>query len=280
MRFLARAIALLALAGSAHAEPLAFGARTLEVPAPEGFVGASRDVPQFVAISQAYLPASNRLVEVYISPDDLAAFTGLREPTLARYFQLQAARNMEGRAISAEGFEQARGIMEAELEKALSDTSAMTRELTEKGNAQLQETTGSQAKLSFGGIRYLGVTRREPWGLFFALESNVAVTGDPGGQQGGKVVSAGALVLVNHQLLNLYAYANDAPDAGAWTQGAVNAWADAVRAANPDDPAVAREAVDLAGNTDLFRWGGMIGGAVAGLLVAFAILAVRRMKNS
>jgi hypothetical protein len=58
-----------------------------------------------------------------------------------------------------------------------------------------------------------------------------------------RMMTANALVLVDHQLLYLYSYANDQlPDARGEAERSVSAWADAIRAANPDDPAVARQA--------------------------------------
>lgn len=272
---------MLGVLGAAWAAPVAFGERTLEIPAPGGFVPSAAEVPQFLEVSQGYLPPENRLVEIYVTPDDKAAFVEQRTPLLARYLQLQAARALEGKAISAAGFADARAVMESELEKVLGDAAETAGQLTTRGNDTLQDVTGSEATLSVGGVRYLGAFRREDWGLFFTLESDVTVSGSNiEGDVGGTVVSAGALVLANHQMLYLYAFANQADGARAWAQDAVSTWADAVRAANPDDPAVARAAVDLSGHTTLFRNVGMAVGAVAGVLVALAILALRRRKTA
>ena len=251
MRSLRRYTAALAVAtlltGSARAEPVAFAERTLEIPAPQGFVAAGKDDPTFLQILQAYLPAQNRLVEVYLTPDDKAAFAAQRQPQMARYFQLQVGRDMDGKPISAPGFEQARDGMERELEKALGQASGTASQLADQGNAELKQATGTEAEVSFGQIRYLGAFRREPWGLFFTLGSEVSVSGEA--PESGNVTSAGALMLANHQILYLYAYAADqTPAAREWAEQSVSAWADAVRAANPDDPAVAKIAQDLGGN--------------------------------
>jgi hypothetical protein len=280
LRLLALGLSL--LAGAALAAPTPFGDRTLDIPAPEGFVPSGAQVPQFLQISQGYLPPSNRLAEIYVTPDDLAAFQGGGgQPDLSRYLQLQVGRAVDGKPISAAGFEEARATMEAELEKALGTIDQTAPELAEKGNQQLKEITGNDAELKFGGVHYLGAFRREPWGLFFTVESKVSVSGsDPSANQSGTVVSAGGLVLINHQLLYLYAFSDEGETGREWAQRAVGAWADAVRAANPDDPALARDAVDLADHTDLFRYGGMAGGAIAGVIVALVLLAVRRAKNS
>lgn len=270
---------LLVLTGSAFAEPVAFGTRTLEIPAPPGFVTIGKEMPQFLQISQAFLPPDNRLAEIYIAPEDREDLRAAREPPLARYFQLQVGKSVEGKAISADGFAQASGSMESELEKALGSIDEQSKQIAEKGNQQLKELTGSDAQLEFGQIRYLGAFRREPWGLFFTLGSEVTLTGtDSGDGETGSVVCAGALVLVDHQILYLYAYADDTgASAREWVQGALSAWADAVRAANPDDPQVAATAVDFGGN-ESFKTGGAIVGGAAGLIIAL-LVASRRRKS-
>lgn len=280
LRRLATVFALL-LAGAAMAAPMSFGSRTLQIPEPAGFVPTAQDVPQFLALSQGYLPAANRLVEIYVTPDDKAAFAGQHAPQLARYLQLQANRSLEGKPVSATGFDEARDMMEAELEKALGNMDKTAAGLAEQGNEKLQEATGSQAELKFGGVQYQGAFRREPWGLFFTIQSQVSVSGSQvAGDDGGAIISAGALVLVNHQILYLYAFAGQADGARAWAEHAVSDWADALRAANPDDPALASQATDLSGHTDLFRYGGMAAGAAVGVLIALALLALRKHKTS
>ncbi len=262
-------------AGTLGAEPTAFGSRTLEIPAPDGFVPVGKDVPDYLSISQAYLPAQNRLVEIYTTAEDKAAFLAASEPELARYFQLQVARGIDGKTISSAEFSQASGLMEAELEKAFGNMTEQAAELAHKGNTALQEKTGSDAKVSFGGIRYLGVFRREPWAMFFTLGSDVQISGsDVDAGESGAMISAGALALINHQIVYLYAYADDTgPEAHAWAQNAVSAWADAVNRANPSDPAL--EASSRAfGGFDFGRigQGALIGGAIGLLIGLFAWL--------
>jgi hypothetical protein len=86
---------------------------------------------------------------------------------------------------------------------------------------------------------------------------------------------------VDHQLLYLYAYAdaND-PQARAWAERSVSAWADATRAANPDDPGVESQARQRSG----FDWGRVVKrGLLFGLIGALAALVagwLRRRKSN
>ena len=276
MRLLALGAFFGLLAGAAMAEPVAFGNRTLEIPEPQGFSGAAQADPQFLQVLQAYLPAQNRLVEVYLTPEDKAAFGEKRAPEMIRYLQLQVARAMDGKPIAATGFAQARDGMERELQKVLGNADSTAKALAEKGNAQLKQVTGSDAEVSFGEIRYLGTFRREPWGLFFTLGSDVSVSAEGADADSGTVTSSGALVLINHQILYLYAYAADqTPSTREWTERTVSQWADAVRAANPDDPAVAKVAQDF-GRGALFEKLAM---AATGLVVFLVVLFLTRKKR-
>jgi hypothetical protein len=268
---------LLAFAGSAQAEPVAFGTRSLEIPAPPGFVAVAQEMPQFLQISQAFLPPQNRLVEIYVAPEDREDLRAAREAPLARYFQLQVGKPVEGMVIAAGDFLQARDTMESELKKALGTLDEQSKQITEKGNEQLKQITGSDVEVEFGQIRYLGTFRREPWGLFFALGSDVSLSDAEG--ETSSVVCAGALVLVNHQVLYLYAYADDTgASAREWAQDAVSAWAEATRSANPDDPEIAKTAVSMGGNEN-FKTGGAIIGSGVGVIIAL-LVSRRRRKTS
>src|SRR3569623_46823 len=65
---------LLAFTGTlAVAAPATFGGRSIEIPSPERYVPVAAAVPKFIEIAQGFLPATNRLVEVYMVPADRAA---------------------------------------------------------------------------------------------------------------------------------------------------------------------------------------------------------------
>jgi hypothetical protein len=256
------------LAPAAAADPVAFGARSLEIPAPAGFVAVAGQMPRYLELSQAYLPAGNRLVEIYHSPADRDAMLQGQDIGLTRYHQLQTLRAFDGKPLSLAEFTAGMAQMETAIQATVENLD--TAPLTDAGNKALAEQTGDDAAISIGDTRYLGVFRREPWALFFSTTSQVAISGADG--HGGRVLCAGSAALINHQLVYLYAYTDDTgPEARSWAEAAVAGWADAVRAANPDDPAVAARAEAMRSSLDFPALGRntLIGACTGGLLGLF-----------
>jgi len=260
----------LAFAAPASADPYAFGKRTLEIPAPPGYVAVGKDVPGYMAFSQAYLPETNRLVEVFVPPASKAALLAGTQQRIPRYFQVQVLRSLDGTPLSAGDFAAGMDEVEEGLNAQMATLDEKAAELSEQGN----DAMGGQTKteLAIGGTQFHGITRREPWGLFFTASLQVTI------EQGGRtevvrLYGGNAIVLVNHQLLYLYSYADAADaDARAVAEASASAWADAIRAANPDDASVATMAVPMTANR---RTGsGLVRGALMGASIAVAILLV------
>jgi hypothetical protein len=265
---------LLALAVGAMATPQKFGSRQLEIPDPQGFVPLSAASPRFMEMAQAYIPPTNRLVEVYATPADRAVFAAGSGKDLARYLQLQTLRKVEGQPISSADFAEASQEMEAGLKEAFKSVDAQASELLGKGNAAAKEKIGVDPQIGASDFGYLGAYRREPWGMFFSLSTKVAV-----GAETHKMICAGALTLINHQLIYLYAYSTfDQPTDRTWAETAVSTWADAVHAANPDDAALEAQSQSLG-----FNWKGVgrsaFIGAIIGGLIGIVVTFVRKKQR-
>jgi len=250
----------------AAAATLQFGTRSLNIPEPQGFTALSSVSPRYMQLAQAYLPATNRLVEAYATPADAKALAEGRSSPLVRYLQLQAPRAAEGMPISETEFTQASKEMESQFETTMRNSKDTTDDLTQKGNAEIKRITSTDPKVALSGIEYLGAYRREPWGLFFTIKSGVSASG--GGNQ--TLVCAGALVMINYQLLFMYSYAqyHDSADR-EWVEQATSAWADATRAANPNDPAVAAKVKHGFFGGGIWR-NAIIGAIIGGIVGLFA----------
>lgn len=255
---------------------VSFGARMLEIPAPEGFEGVAQTLPDYLRMSQAYLPPDHRLVDVYLTPEDRSAVELDAAPSLQRYFQLQVLRRMDGQPLSLTDFAHGLPQVEREIERSMPGLNAQAAARSVAGNAALQQQTGAAADASVRDVRLLGVFRREPWGIFHSVSSLVAASG---ADVGSRVISAGAVVLVNHQLLHLHAFA-DARDADAqrWAESAVGRWSEALQAANPPDAELAAT-LDPARGTGLDGRGAALLGAAV-LVALFAFFAWRRRKRA
>lgn len=264
---------LLVLASAALADSRQFGSRTLNIPNPEGFEPLAAVSPRYIQAAQAYLPATNRLVDAYASAAD-AQLLGQGQPTaLARYFQLQAPRKADGLAVSEKEFTDASKEIESGLEQTLKNSQELTSQLTQQGNAEIKRMTTTDPKVALSGVNYLGAYRREPWGLFFTIKSGVSAA--DGTNQ--VLVCGGALVLVNYQLLFLYSYSqfHDESDR-QWVEQATSAWADAVRAANPNDAAVA---ATVSGGSGGGVMRNALIGAIIGGLIGLVASVLRKRKQ-
>jgi hypothetical protein len=256
-----------ASAGAGDAR-LAFGKRTLVVPAPSGFDPLSGSAPHVVKAMEAYLPTGTRLVEAYAEPADAAVLARGEGRELARYYQLQVMRKLEGTVLSERDFAESADEIERQLVQAFGQPEDMATALSNQGNARMKREHGVDPHLKIGGVQYLGSPRREPWAFFFTLRATVSGEGIASIPQ----IGAGALALVDHQLLYLYAYAReDDAAARAWAEEAVAAWGGRLRAANPSDAALEAEAEPWRrspwAGVGRYALVGAVGGGLAGLIV-------------
>jgi hypothetical protein len=267
----------LAAAPSAVGE-YAFGERRLKVPAPEDFEPATVVAPNLMPILASYLPATNRLAETFVDRANVDALAAGTAPALDPYLQLQVLRNVDGVVLSSKDFAAQSSEFERQIEAAMPGLEDEVSRLTESGNAKLADETGVDPQIGFGGSRYLGVFRREPWGLFYSMQAKVTSDRD-GIRQEMPVTTSGAVVMINHQMMFLYANRYSDSDEGlVWTRDAVVRWAEDLRRVNPDDPALEPQARPLRNGID---WGqalrtGLITAAIAATVALLIGLFSRR----
>lgn len=230
------AVALSAFVSLAAAAPLNFGTRTLQVPEPSGYLPASVKAPQLFELSTSFVPDTNRLAEFYVTETDSQNLLAGKIALLPRYFQLQVPRAMDGKTISQTEFTANTKDIERALEASMQQAKSTADDLMTKANASVKEKVGTDPGVSVSDIGYHGMFRREEWGLFFTMSSKVGATGLPT----DRMFCAGALALINHQLIYFYTYSLERTAADReWAKQSLSAWVDATRAANPDDAAVA-----------------------------------------
>ena len=139
------------------------------------------------------------------------------------------------------------------------------------------QQTHVDPSLSLSGMRYLGTSRHEPWALFITVKTRV---GGPGGDE--DMVGSAAFALINYQVVSLHAYARCRDERDRrWTEQALSSWADAIHAANPDDPAIAAQAqrFSAADKIKLLELIGTIGGGLIGALVVLAFQRRRAARH-
>jgi hypothetical protein len=217
---------------TAGAAPVVFGARTIEIPAPENFQALAQRRPQVITMTQAAVPDGVRVVDVYATAAITASLGAGKQPELGRYFVLEVLRSDDGKPETFDQYANNSDFVEAELRRRVENEREQNDQLAAQASQRLHKPFGEiRAALGIGS-EFLGVTRKEPWGLFFSLKTKKA--------DGTLTINSIALVDVDYQVPSLLVYApyRNAADR-FWAEQAVLDWAKALRAANPDDPAIA-----------------------------------------
>jgi len=278
LRASAAGLSLLVLAlnfgDAADAASMQFGKRTLEINAPLGFVPIAASVPRRLQMMQAYLPQTSRLAEVYTQPAAAAQLKRDDRINLDRYFEVQVARKQEGIPATSRIIVASDAEIDTQLRKLMGGADRIVADLAQHGNAELKRATAHDPGLSLNNMRYVHIYRHEPWGVFLTMKGRL----DAGGQS-EEVVGSYAMLAVNFQLLDLYAFSQLRSEADMrWTESALSDWANAVHRANPDDPAIAASVVKPWTPEEFERIGQILGGAV-GVGVALLWGMYRKRKR-
>jgi len=175
----------------------AFGQYSLHIPKPDGFVPTAAIVPDALRSAQAGDPV-DRIVELYATTDDAKVLAAGKRADQKRYLGLAVERKLDGVAISESRFQNVSKEFENEAATA-------------------------------PGWDYLGVYRREPWGVF--VTSKVRSTKK--GVSKANVFSRAVVWINNRQALLLLAEAQSSDESDVkWTQQVLSAWADAIHKAS------------------------------------------------
>lgn len=257
------AVVLSAAATLTAAAPYTFGPRTLHIPPPDGYDPASVAKPQLFELGAAFTPATNRLAEFFVANADAEALLSSKIDALPRYFQVQVPRSLDGKPLSVAEFRANSKTIESSLEEAMKQAGDQAKDLLKQANANVEQKFGTDPGVSVSDVGYHGVFRREDWGLFFTMSSQVAAAESAS----SRMFCAGAVALIDHQLVYFYSYSLERTPADRdWAKRTLNAWVDAVRLANPDDAAVeATAAASSSGGNFWVRtlvfavFGGLIG---------------------
>lgn len=274
--FLRATAALAALATcAALAAPYPVGDRTLQLPAPPGLVRISDSLPALMKTFESYAPAESRVVDAYLTAEDHAALSANALAPLQRYAQLAVHRASEVTPMSATGFRANLAVMERAVEQTMPTLADRTRAQTTRGNAEIERQYGVDVDARIGAVGYHGVHRREDWGLFFSTTMNVTTQVEPASQ---RLFAASAMALVDNRFLIFNVYAEDEGHAHRWALSTLDAWVDATRQANPDDPGRELRAVLQVGAVS--RTALLAATAVTVIGAAVVIVVLRRRRRS
>lgn len=109
--WLAAASVAAGAADSPDAASAQIGATQIAVPAPAGFVEPSRAVPPLRELGETMTPATNRMIAMFVTSDDLAKARAGKPPSMQRYFFVQTFRQTEARDLSAADFAKIKDVL-------------------------------------------------------------------------------------------------------------------------------------------------------------------------
>jgi hypothetical protein len=264
---LAALFLILSCIAAIEAAPITFGTRQLQIPAPTNFEAIGKRAPQQLLAMQAFVPKSIRNVEMYTTAPVAAQLEHGHRAPLGRYFLLQVNNQDEGKPFSFEQFADKTDQIEAELKRQMQNRHVRDNQYVAQAIAQHGNATAANQALD-ASTEFLGLTRKEPWGIFYAVRFKDS--------DGGETIAFNAIVTINYQLLSFAVYApfHGAQDR-AWADLALRDWVSAIRSANPDDPAIAAT-IPKHWTSESFQLIGRAVGALVGVSLALLVMARRK----
>lgn len=231
---LALACLLPSLALAETVVPLSIGGTEVRVGIDDGYVRASEKAPAAYATAAAALPPPLRLVEAFLSEDDLKhMLTG--QPLQQNYLQVQSLRDAEGVTFSEKEWQEVRPILAKQL--GALDMNAIAA-ATEAGAGQrMGESAGVKIDVDFGDLGKPVLYGDQARSLRFVMlmPITVEVAGTP---KQLLLEAAGAVIVLRGKMLYFYAYRNHQPgDDTSRVRAALDRFVDRAEALNAPAPA-------------------------------------------
>jgi hypothetical protein len=212
--------------------PTNVGGVELSLPLPAGYSTVPPSQPLLARLGENITPPSNRLLEFFISRDDIASL-GLGTPIMARYFLVQTVRAVEGRVLSPEEFAQIRAVFrnqQAEVSKRLEPQKA---ELARGIGENVSRDLGARIDLKIGDVVPLGIyedtERYFSLGLMSRVQAQMGTRTDA-----ADIVCVTTVLHARGKALFLYAYSRfNGPADVEWAKQASRAWTSDFLKLNP-----------------------------------------------
>ena len=186
-------------------DSITVGTHRLNIPRPEGFEPIASRAPDFMKTME--IPPGSEIFDSYFTPEDAQTIIDGKKIEIEsfRSFSLQILKELERKTFTDNEFRNGRDEIETGIVRGA------------------QNNTDSH---------FMGIYRREPWALFFTTKT-LTHTDDGFSQM---LIVSSAIMITNQKVLHLSSGAayNDESDR-RWAESSLSAWANAVRAANPNN---------------------------------------------
>jgi len=223
---------LFATPAQADQVPLTVGGTTIQFPVEAGYVRISTSAPKVFEITQAALPPTNRLVEVFETSADLArqqAGQPLRDP----FYQVQVIREIEERHVGLDEWKQALPQLTAGMANV--DMNKVANQELSGANDRMTAAAGQPVGMTMGKLGQPQIYRQTP--ASFAFTMVVPIQVNVGGQNvSGTMGVAGGMLVAGNRVIDVNVYTSSAsPESLADLRDRLDRTVDQTIALNPSD---------------------------------------------
>jgi hypothetical protein len=185
--------------------PLQVGGVTIDAPALAGFNEISQISPDVVALAQTMIPATNRLLGVYLSDRDYEKLVNGESPDFDRYMFIQVHRELENKNISRADFREISTQLKAQQDTILDDVREDVGKIFDSASNQISKDYDVSLDMQLGDQKSLGVFLDQPNAVAFT--SLVKYQGSLEGESFDYVMAGSTMLMkVKRRLLYVYLY--------------------------------------------------------------------------
>lgn len=256
--------------------PLQVGGVAIEAPALPGFNEISKISPDVVALAEAMIPATNRLLGVYLSDRDYEKLVNGESPDFDRYMFIQVHRELENKNVSRADFREISTQLKAQQDTILEDVREDVGKIFDSASDQISKDYDVSLDMQLGDQKSLGVFLDQPNAVAFT--SLVKYQGNLEGESFDYIMAGSTMLMkVKRRLLYVYVYSQYETQADVdWVESRTSELANLLLTANHagaesdddfDDSFFS--AIDFGSVVNSSIIGAVVGGFVALMFVLF-----------
>jgi len=270
---------LAVLATPLMAVEISVGGTPITIPSPAGFVPVTEDMQPFEEISRRFVAPINVQLAQFISEPEAAMAARAEMPGAERRCYVQTLKEMAGKTVSKDLFEQLKRAVKTENENILKKAGAEIPGLLEKISRGLGEDFDSQVDLALSQALPLPPHMETDRSLAFSALLKYDLTDESGKPAVYEGVVTTTFVHLKGRVLFLYV--NAEKGGLQWSRTVSKNWAAQLVQANPSTGTFAE--LEARPSRSGFNWSSVvrsaiIGGAIGGLFALFGALKKKRQS--